>query len=271
MKTHIPVERLSNPPLVLVLAVIKFAPLPAKDFEDAILQLHGVIRKEYPGIEKGKDKNIQVLFNEQEDQFHQEIKHTEEPSVTFTSSDSSWLIKINTTSLAICTKKYISFDNLLEKALKIISQLEQKAGITHTSNIGLRYVNRIDINAETGFSDAVVNGFLQPKIVEFKAMAGSDMVNIYQADPGWCILRTSLRIQGHEVPNDLLPIAHKMRLALEPINNVFASIDIDSNTMSHDYVEFNIEGIKKCFSELHSLVKIAFGSVLTEAEIQRRS
>ncbi len=271
MRTHIPVERLSNPPLVLVLAVIKFAPLPSKDFEDAVLQLHGAIRKEYPGIEKGKDKNIQVLFNEQEDQFHQEIKHTEEPSVTFTSSDASWLIKINTTSLAVFTRKYISFEDLLEKVSRIINLLAEKAGITHTSNIGLRYINRVDINTETGFDDSIVSGFLQPKIGEFNAMAGSDMVNIYQADPGWCILRTSLRIQGHEVPNELLPITQKMKFAIEPVNNVFASIDIDSNTMSNDYIDFNLESIKNCLSELHSLVKIAFGSVLTEAEIQRRS
>lgn len=270
MKTHIPVERLSNPPLVLVLAVIKFAQLPAKDFEDAILQLHRVIRKEYPGIERGKDKNIQVLFNQQEDQLHQEVKQTEEPSVTFSSSDSSWLIKINTTSLAVFTRKYISFENLLDKISGIINQLEKKIGITHTSNMGLRYINRIDINTDTGFNDSITDGFLQPKIIEFEAMAGSDMVNIYQAHSGWCILRTSLKIQGHEVPNDLLPIAHKMRFALEPVNNIFASIDIDSNTMSHDYIEFNIEGIRNCFSELHSLVKIAFGSVLTDAEIQRR-
>lgn len=270
MKTHIPVERLSKPPLVLVLAVVKFAPLPSTDFEEAVLQLHGIIRKEYPGIEKSKDKNIQVLINEQEDQLYKEIKQTEEPSVTFTSSDSSWLIKINTTSIAIFTKKYVSFENLLDKASRIIDQLAEKAGITHTSNIGLRYINRIDINDETGFDDSVMNGFLQPKIMEFNAMAGSDMVNIYQADPGWCILRTSLRIQGHEVPNDLLPIAHKMKFAIEPVNNVFAAIDIDSNTMSHDYIDFNLESIKSCLSELHSLVKIAFGSVLTEAEIQRR-
>lgn len=271
MKTHIPVERLSNPPLVLVLAVIKFAPLPAKDFEDAILQLHGVIRKEYPGIEKGKDKNIQFLFNAGEDQLHQEVKQIEEPSVAFTSSDSSWLIRINTSSLAIFTRKYVSYDDLLERISFIIENLAQKANIIYTSNIGLRYINKIDINPETGFDGSVINGFLQPKIQGFKAMAGSDMINVYQADQGWCMLRTSLRIEGYEVPNELLPIAHKMRFAIEPVNNIFASIDIDSNTMSHNYVEFNLERIRSCFSELHSLAKIAFGSVLTEAEIRRRS
>lgn len=271
MKTHIPVERLSNPPLVLVLAVIKFALLPPKDFEEAIHQLHSVIRTEYPGIELGEDKNIEVLFNEQEDQLHHSIKQTKEPSVTLTSSDSSWLIKINTTGLAVLTRKYVSFDDLLDKTSKIITQLSTIISITHTKNIGLRYINRIDIDTEYGFEKSVVNGFLQPKIGEFKAMAGSDMVNIYQADSGWCIIRTSLRTQGHEVPNDLLPIAHKMRFAMEPVNNVFAAIDISSNTMSPDYTEFNLEHIENRLSELHSLVKIAFGSILTEAEIQRRT
>ena len=271
MNTHIPVERLSNPPLVLVLAIVKFAPLPVNKFEDAVLQLHDLIRKEYPGIEKGKDKNIQVLFNELEDQFHQEIKHTEEPSVTFTSSDASWLIKINTTSLAVFTRKYISFEDLLEKVSQIIDLLAGKAGITHTSNIGLRYINRIDINTETAFDDSIVSGFLQPKIVEFKAMAGSDMINVYQADTGWCFIRTSLKIQGSAIPNELLLIAHKMKQGVEPVNNVFAAIDIDTNTMSHDFVDFDLDGVKKNLTALHSLAKIAFGSVLTEAEIQRRS
>jgi uncharacterized protein (TIGR04255 family) len=254
---------------VLVLAVVKFAPLPLNKFEEAVLQLHDLIRKEYPGIEKGKDSSVQVIFNEQDNKIQQDIN--EEPFFIFSSADSAWLIKINTTSFAIFTRNYLSFEDLLNRLLDILSKLIHKIGITHTANIGLRYINRIDIKDERDFDNAIVNGFLQPKIVGFKAMAGSDMINVYQADTGWCFVRTSLRIQGSDIPNELLPIAHKMRLAAESVNNVFAAVDIDTNTMSHDFVEFDLEGVKNRLTELHSLAKIAFGSVLTEAEIQRRS
>ena len=271
----IQVDKLEKPSLVLALALVKFASLPVQAFRDIITELHSDIRAEYPGLEEVKSQSIELAINNLGEASSQEIKQkkTEESSFIFSSSNSSWVIVVSPVSLVVCTKAYVSFDDLSDRVRRILGILgkDNANGIKHTSNIGLRYINRIDMDEKTGFDEAINRGFLQPKIDGFKGMGGSDMMNIYQSENSWCLLRTSLKVQGLDIPDGLLFIANKMKLGKEPVVNVFASIDIDANTMSHDYEEFSLENVAGRLVELHDSAKKAFGSVLTAREIKRRS
>jgi len=267
------VKKLETPPLILALAFVKFAQLPLKTFKDAVEQLHGAIRNDYPGLEEVKSQSIELAVNNlgEADNLDIKQKQTEESSFVFSSSDFSWVIIVSPVSLMVCTKKYNSFEDLLERVLRILDILGENDGITHTSNIGLRYINRIDINDDTGFDETINAGFLQPKISGFIGMGGSDMISVYQSEKSWCFVKTTLKIQGLDIPSELLFIAHKMKLGKEPVENVFTSIDINSNTMTHEFQDFDLANIESCLKELHGSVKKAFGSVLTDSELHRRS
>jgi len=271
----IQVEKLENPSLILALALVKFAPLPVQAFEEIVTDLHNEIRSDYPGFDEVKSQSIELAINNLGEVGSEEIKRkeTEESSFVFSSSDSSWVIVVSRVNLVVCTKSYVSFVDLSMRVRRILEILgrDKKHGIKHTSNIGLRYINRIDLDENTGFAETINDGFLQPKIDGFKGMGGSDMASVYQSENNWCLLRTSLKVQGFDVPDGLMFIAHRMKLGKEPVGNVFASVDIDTNTMSHDFQDFSLENVSTCLSELHDSAKIAFGSVLTAREIKRRS
>jgi uncharacterized protein (TIGR04255 family) len=139
-------ERLSNSPLALVVAQIRFPPVLSIQTDDrSLARFQDLLRDRYPYLSIGQQIGINIGPQGVEPQ---------EPSVgriyQFTDADREWVVSLTVESVALEARSYIDFEDFSERFLRLMNTVKEVYRIQIRRRLGLRYINEIrhpDISA----------------------------------------------------------------------------------------------------------------------------
>ncbi|HCG7082750.1 TIGR04255 family protein [Vibrio parahaemolyticus] len=261
---------LSNPPLIMALARVEFAKLPQAKLEGSIDSLHDMLRAQYPDITKGFSNNVNLnLSNTDSGDLASNIVSEKTPFWLFRSANYDWSVQIDVNGVLVCTKAYSSSEDLCHRIRNILDALDTAIKITHTRYVGVRFINKIDIDTNGQFS-ALRPGYIQQQLSFTEGMGGSSYTARYKVDGGWLDIRSDLVVGGYEVADDLREIAAQLNLAKEPVNEVFVTLDFDCKHVSENFESYDLNQLCERIISLTEQGKLALVNVLTEDEIERR-
>ena len=161
LATEAPLEvPLSQPPLVWVIAQVRFPPILTIHKEESVADFQEALRAEYPYLHKEEVTDIKVGAGENprvsEEIIWRLADHKE---------SATWRVSLGVNFVAIETSKYISRKNFLSRLGTILASVEECFAPAEAQRIGLRYIDHLKGEAVDKIGDLVrpgVLGILQP-------------------------------------------------------------------------------------------------------------
>ena len=147
---------LTNPPLKLAIAQIRFSPILAinQPGSPAVAAFQEDLRKDYPHYQRAMDGNI-TLNN---------IGAPIASSSTFRhvfKSDSDWSISLTQDFVSLTTNCYLTREDFAEKIHRITESIKKRLN-PHCATLGIRFVDRVEDEAVKKIDQYVNPSFLGP-------------------------------------------------------------------------------------------------------------
>jgi uncharacterized protein (TIGR04255 family) len=139
---------LSRPPLILVLAQVKFSPVLS--MEGFVPEIQEDLRKDYPGYKESKSQEI--LLRDGNLVLAQPLRWL------FSDRTRQEAVALTPDFVVLQTSRYKSFDDFSGRLGSILEQVHARVGIGLWERIGLRFINRIVPGSGEPFSDYVHPG-----------------------------------------------------------------------------------------------------------------
>lgn len=131
--TEVPLER---PPLVKVIAQIRFPMVTAIGRQEFIAPFQEAIRKTYPVLRPEKGQSI-VLGPDGPAVLQEEMVWR------FNNGESTWKVGLSPSFLSLETTAYSSRTEFMERLKEVVRALERHVEPTVVDRLGIRYINRI--------------------------------------------------------------------------------------------------------------------------------
>ncbi|MEC8082462.1 MAG: TIGR04255 family protein [Pseudomonadota bacterium] len=249
--------------LAFVVSKVQYAPIPESTFQKAVSSIQEQLRKKYPNISsRQKVQVVDVELNAEADE--QSVSKQTFLRIAMASADLSWCVQIMPTDLMLLTTSYESFEDFYGRVDEILEIASEALDITHTGFVGIRYINKFELDPETdSFPSIGRQEFLQPSILDFK-MGGSNLSARYKTQEGWLNLNSGVSINSPS----LLPDLHSLIAEWKPNNDVgmgaWAHVDIDSFASSDGLKEFDREYVMNTLKQLRKYAKDAYNSIVSE-------
>ena len=252
-----------NAPLVYTVGMIGFAPVP--EIAECAPSIQEALRRKFPEILPQFSVNsIQIHLNAVERK--QEFSQVKADHWAMNTADRGWGVVFGQDRLILQTGRYQHFSDFAEQFRVVIKILAQKADITHTSNIGIRYVDNIQEIVGLGIRDQLVSGFFSPELTENFTPELSRVEHIYRSSEGHLFLRC-YGLQNHSgIPEDVRVMADQLFRGATPITPVqghFALLDTDHIYTPGQLEEFDIDEVINRLERLHEGASMAFRTAVT--------
>lgn len=255
---------LPNAPLVYVVGMIEYAEIPK--IADNVSSIQDALRHEFPEILPPFTIN-KVEINLKTDGGRQEIKQVEVTHWAMNTIDRSWGIVFSQNRLILQTSHYNHFDDFSQRFRMVMGFLAKIAEITHTSNLGIRYIdNIIDIDG-LKISTQLGQGFLSPELTEEFKPVLSRVEHVYKSSEGHLFLRCYGLQNQSGIPEDVRIMANQIfreQNAIAPIMSHFAILDTDHIFMPHQLEPFDIDQVINRLGRLHEGASKAFRTAVTD-------
>lgn len=252
-----------NAPLVYTVGMIGFAPVPK--IAEYAPSIQEALRREFPEILPQFSVNlIQIQLDAAEGE--QKLSQVGAAHWAMNTAERGWGVVFSQDRLILQTGEYQHFSDFAERFCMVIEILAQKADITHTSNIGIRYVDNIQEIDGLAISDQLISGFLSPGLTENFTPELSRVEHIYRSSEGRLFLRC-YGLQNHPgIPEDVRMMADQLFRGAPPVATVpghFALLDTDHIYRPNQLEEFDIDEVINRLERLHEGASMAFRTAVT--------
>lgn len=264
-------KKLNNPPLIYVLIQVNISPIVS--IAKFIPNLQETIRKDFPDIQ---EINVQV-FNllsghaktiEEKKRWH------------FRDKAKTTGIFIDLNNIFIHTSNYSTFDQIMEKYNKALSQFNNILDISLWNKLGIRYINLIS-NPKDEIQDKL-QGFSLP----FKGLIEEQFITktetLQKTQLGMIRIKAStfndqenISIIERYIPPDLLDTANMLDFVQftdkvsETFNKKFTILDIDHFTIDSPSENFNCNEIITKLYSMHDVMDTAFKQAVTQQALEK--
>ncbi|HEX7028385.1 MAG TPA: TIGR04255 family protein [Gammaproteobacteria bacterium] len=252
-------SKLSNAPLVYVLAQVKFSPIA--DISPYIPKIQEALRKEYPRF----DPIIRQGFQ-------WSIGGSSAPEVLtvrewdFSNKAKTTGISLSSSSLVMQTTAYTHSDDFFEqfeRSIEVVGSIMEPALV---QRIGLRY---IDFIVPEG--DKALDAYISPGLMGLASGAldskclRSISETVIKTEVGQLVCRCILANHASPIPSDLMPL--RLALKKEPDSEKRTAI-LDTDHFSEKEFDFDPKSIVKNLRALHTLTSKSFKTAVTQAALK---
>ncbi|MGH9501352.1 MAG: TIGR04255 family protein [Terriglobales bacterium] len=246
-----PALRLKNPPLIYVVAQVRFSHVVA--IEKYVAEIQEALRhKGFPRFLKGQVHEIAF-------QADGAPKFNVVDRFEFQDKDSSLGIVLQPNSVAIHTNRYLNYERFEENAQIALMAVHRALNISLSERIGLRYVNLIRLGSGEKWSEYLDQGLLglDPNSVGVRSWTSrAEFFGATQA--GTLAVRCSQSEQP--LPPDLSVNTLKLATDLEK-GEIVTTLDFDH------YVEkisdFKVSSVMAIFGQLHESLDTVFSTAVS--------
>lgn len=230
-----------------------------KDLSDTVLE---ELRENYPLVQPKREvQSVQIDFGTDG---QQNFKQTSEPMLSLISANKEWGVVISPENLILHTKNYGEFDQFEARMKFILGKLISVFKISHTSFLGMRFLNTFNYFEEHEFRDSFKRlDFLQPEINDWGRGGSSLSARYAVSESNMININSGVMINAPKLPPDLMQLASELgdfsQVKMEPV----AHLDIDSFCFFENEIqEFTIDNILKNINNLRVNANDAFHSIV---------
>ena len=149
-----PVEEVPLPeaPLIVVVAQIRFPPIASIAKQEFIGSFQEQIRESYPVLRQEREVNV-VVTPEGIDPAGDSTpvwRFLDRPEGT------EWTVSLSSSFVSLDTRRYTSRADFLDRLRRVLDALSSTIGPSTVDRVGLRYVDRVDLNEATDTLAALV-------------------------------------------------------------------------------------------------------------------
>ncbi|MEI7842785.1 MAG: TIGR04255 family protein [Gallionellaceae bacterium] len=210
---------LNKSPLIYTLASVRFAPWPL--LSQKIAEIHDSLREITP-----------IIHEVQIKQFGPDNQESVISAWMLLSKDRTLGIYLLSEQLLVFSSKYSRYSKFSETLDKALGALFFHMRFIDVTNMGMRYIDRINIQESESFQDYISEKLLPAKLAGLQVRGGTSLVNFEQGD-------TELRVRCITNPEDLaFPIdiiellsmaqGPQKPLTFEKLNGKSLLLDIDA-------------------------------------------
>lgn len=246
-----PVEvPLAEPPLVRVIAQVRFAPILKVRDHSTVATFQETIRATYPILEEERVRHIAVDSAGTPD-------FKEEVIWRFSDRSRTWRVSLATNFVSLETTKYESRKNFLERLSVVLSGIEQTLDPQEAQRLGIRYIDRLTSPAIERISDLVRREILGVSQVDAGKLARHVLTNaLFPAEEGQIQAKW-----GVVPPNSTVDAA-----AVEPIGDPSWILDLDMFTA--DPQTFTTDTLIDTAKRFTERIYTVFRWIVTEAFLE---
>lgn len=244
---------LTTPPLVRVIAQVRFPVIASIDKRDFIGAFQEAIRKEYPVLRPEQSRSM-VLGVEG-------VLDTRNTTAwRFHDVESGWRVTLAPNFMALETSRYSSRDDFLKRFHRILLALEAHVNPRMIDRLGVRYIDRITGENLSSLESLVrpeVSGVLSTPLSSFVRHALSEHVFVLPEEEGQVTARWGL-VPSHSTVDPA---------AVEPIGEPSWLLDVDAfheNTRMLD-VDATVVQARRFAERIYSIFRWA----VTDEFLQR--
>lgn len=255
-------------PLVYTVVMLEYAQVPAIASYAPLIQEE--LRREFPEILPGFSVNS-VQINVDTIEKKQEFKQIETFHWAMNTADRGWGIVFSQNRLILQTSQYDHFNDFAGRFRRVIGVLAENADITHTTNVGIRYIDNIQVIDDLEISEQVGQGFLSPALTEEFMPELSRVEHVYRSSEGHLFLRC-YGLQNHPgIPDDVRAMADQIfrgQAPMAPIMERFVLLDTDHIYTPNQLEPFDIDQIINRLDRLHKGASMAFRTAATKEALE---
>lgn len=250
---------LSESPLILVLAQVRFAPILA--MADYIPKIQESFRDNYPYFRQVDIKG--VIFGP-EPSFRSETRWK------FVNKNKSSCITLSNGFVTLATNSYDRFEGFVEDIENVLSRLHAKVKIAIVERLGLRYVDLVRLSEGETFSDYFENhliGFQGSDVGAETSLSKFEFMGTTKF--GKLVIRCTETMDGTFLPPDLVDMADsdlEYDLRLETLEKVRI---LDFDHFDEDAQDFLLDRTVKGFWQLHDNCELAFRNSVTDRAMDK--
>lgn len=262
--TYTSLGHLAHAPLVYTIGMVEFAPVP--EMEKYVRSIMEDLRHEYPEINEFSIKTLKLHIDAdgQQQASQSLLEHW-----SLVSADRRWGVVVGSSRLVVHTVAYEHFDGFSRRLREALNVVFQKAKVSHTRTVGIRYVDNIKAFKKMTIADQLRGEFMIPEIRGFDEEQGRAEF-VYASNEGRLYLRR-YHLQGHPgVPQDLFAMVDQLvgqTGPLLPVNEKFVLVDTDHLYRPNQLEEVDIDAIVARMDRLHQGASLAFREVVKEAAL----
>ncbi|MEJ7841952.1 MAG: TIGR04255 family protein [Rubrobacter sp.] len=131
-------ERLTNAPLALVVAQIRFPPILSIQTDDrALARFQEQLRDRYPYLSIGQQIGINIGLQGVEQQ------QTSGKIYQFADADREWIVSLTVDSVALEARRYTDYDDFSERTMRLMAAVKDVYRVQVRQRLGLRYINEV--------------------------------------------------------------------------------------------------------------------------------
>lgn len=243
---------LKNSPLVFVLASVRF--LPWQMMAKKIDEIHDVLRDTAPLIQELRIQPIDMPS-----QFSKTSAEALIGAWVFMSNDRSLGIHLSQDQLLVFTKKYENYKHFEDVISKCLEVLLKHMRFMDISNMGVRFIDRIQLKASEKHSDYVTEKFL-PSDVEGFNSTGGIIFGTYK-DKDMCLrVRSITQPDALYLPEDMFNLAALTQDPTKPIEIKFLTekqFILDMDAIKQFPVTSRMQERKDILDQLNQLHSLA--------------
>lgn len=247
---------LERSPLVYVLASVRFAPWPL--MVNKLPEIHEELRQIAPLIHHVQVSSIGQLGQVP---LHSDLTTT---AWMMMPSDRSYGIQLSQDQLLIISKKYERYSGLAKIIENVLSVLLEKMRFVDVTNIGIRYIDKINAQNNENISKYVGSALLPIDVAGFDQTGG--ILNLFYSSEDIELQVNSVSKPGAlSVPSDLIPLLAMLNnpnnpFQVEHLKNNQIVLDIDSIKSFAAPKRLDQQEILDYFNSLHEKANYFFRS-----------
>lgn len=253
------VRKLSNAPLVFVLAQVKYSPILS--MEQFIPAIQERVRKSFPKFRKGIIQALTIGPTDQAPVFNQVTRW----EFANKGSDTGFILQPD--SFVFQTTNYQGFDDFINNIQFALDQINLSADISLVERIGLRYIDAIDPKEGETLGDYIVPGLSGFPIEPLNAkLLVSHTETVAQSALGTLLLKATTKTNGQVLPPDISPIGLILQ---KTVSTETPSAIFDFDHFCERSMEFSVNEVIKKITELHDITSQAFWGTVTPHAVEQ--
>ncbi|MCF6225421.1 MAG: TIGR04255 family protein [Xanthomonadales bacterium] len=249
-------------PLVYTLAMVEYGRIPM--MEEYAPQIMEELRTDYPDINEFEIRALKINLNTESGKAsaEEEIKK----QWRLNSSDGDFGVVFGEDRVVFQTATYEHFPKFAERISVILNVIAQFAKISHTQNIGIRYIDNIYPIDGIQLPELIGPGYLNPEFNLDLQPLTSRVEYVYASTIGELYVRCYSLRNHPGVPQDILPLVEQLSSAQAltmPVSKPFILVDTDHVYMPRNLEDFDLDAVVEKLDGLHQQSSLAFRILAT--------
>lgn len=246
--------------LSLVISKIQYAMIPESRFKNEVSAIQDELRKGYPYLSSRNEiQAVDMHINGSTGE--QSVNSRVIPRMCMASTDRQWVIQVMPDNIILITTNYSGFTEFTERMETLLHTTHKMLDITHTSFIGVRYINKLSMLDQAHLIKSPE--FLQPELCGY-ARGGSNLTAKYKTADGWLNINSGVSINAPKLAPDLQELISEWQPDNQVLDGPWAHIDIDSFNARQELVEYDSSHVISELGRLRKHAKDTFTSIITD-------